>query len=298
MGVLDKVQQAKQEVEERLSRGGGMRAQFWKPKNGENLIRVMPPWTNPTHDPELELSPDLQFYEDQFWRQVAQHWNVNPEEQRGPILCPKETPGLEGDCPICEFVTELKSDKKNVQAQELAKEIRAKTAYLYNIVDMNDSEYTAEDVAEFKKSRPGDDVPFQPGDTKVQIYAAPATVHDAILGMITGNKRDITRLDTGRAVIIERHPNKDPKKTRYSVTPHFDASEFELKSALPALHQQGFTMEYAKMLDLLQDGVGGDYLAALPEGGGKVLPETTTEVPASEDAVDLESQLRAAAQAS
>lgn len=300
VSVLDKAQQGKKEAEERLSRGGGFRAQFWKPKNGKNDIRIMPPWTDPYHE-DKELDEALQEFEGQFWRQVAQHWNVS-EEQRGPILCPKETPGLEGECPICEFVSELKSDKSNVQAQETAKEIRAKTTFIYNIVDMKDPVYTAEDVAEFKKNRPDADCPFEPGDTKVQLYAAPLTVHDAILGMITANQQDVTKLDTGRNIMITRHPHKDPKKTRYEVTPQFNPSEFDLKGDLPQLHQQGFLMKYDEMLDLLQSGVGGDFIAALPEGSdvSESLPvdtgSTTESEESSEESVDLENELRAAVQ--
>jgi len=296
MSVLDKVMKAKQEAEERLSRGGGARAQFWKPKNGTNTIRIMPPWTNPTHDESLVLSDDLSFYADQFWREVAQHWGLS-EDQRGPIVCPDKTPGLSGDCPVCEFVAELRADKSNVQAIELAKDIRAKTAYLYNVVDMKDPVYTAADVAEYTKERPDAECPFKPGDAKVQIYAAPLTVHDAILGMISANKQDVTRLDTGRGVVITRYPNKDPKKTRYSVVPDFDARPFELSGALPALHQQGFVMEYDKMMELLQSGVGGDHSAALPSDT-RVVPDSTEARAPGTSALDLEAQLRAAAKSS
>jgi hypothetical protein len=290
--VLDKVAAAKEEAEERLSRGGGPRAQFWKPKNGDNTVRVMPPWLNPGHDPDFEVPPAVEFYDGQFWRQVAQHWNVS-EDQKGPILCPKQTPGLSGACPICEFVAELRQDKSDTKAQALVKEIRAKTTYLLNVVDVNDSVYTADDAAEWTKTRPDNDCPFKPGDTKVQLYAAPLTVYDAILGLITANKRDITRFDTGRNIIITRHPNQNPIKTRYTVVPEFDPSGFELLGELPALHQQGFLMDYDKMLDLLHSGVGGNFVAALPEGdsaGSLPSGETTTTdtPPASEDTSEQE----------
>lgn len=300
--VLDKVTAAKQEAEERLSRGGGLRAQFWKPKNGENVIRIMPPWVNPTHDPDYDIPEALQFYDGQFWRQVAQHWNVS-EDQKGPLLCPRETPGLDGDCPICEFVDELKADKSDVQAQALVKEIRAKTTYLLNVVDMKDRTYTADDIAEWTKTRPDSDCPFQPGDTKVQLYAAPLTVYDAVLGLITANKRDITRFDTGRNIVLTRHPNKNPIKTRYTVVPEFDATGFELRGELPALHQQGFLMDYDKMLDLLHDGVGGDFVTALPEGTTtptKALSKSTTPEPEEQErsTTDLAAELTAAAASS
>lgn len=304
--VLDKVRNAKQEAEDRLSRGGGPRASFWKPKNGDNRIRIMPPWLNPTGDPDYAVPENLTFYEGQFWRQVAQHWNVS-EDQKGPILCPKQTPGLEGDCPICEFVESLKEDKSDVQAIALAKEIRAKVTYLLNIVDMADPVYTADDVAEWKKERPDNDVPFAAGDTKVQLYAAPLTVYDAILGLIVANGKDITRLQDGRVVVLTRHPNKNPIKTRYTVVPSFDAEAFELKGELPQLHQQGYLMDYDKMLDLLHNGVGGEFTHALPDGMSTNMLQSTSEtvidhgsdevvVPDMErSTTDLEATLRAAA---
>lgn len=291
--VLDKVNKAKAAAEERLSRGGGPRAQFWKPKNGDNTVRIMPPWLNPAHDTDYAVPEKLEFYEGQFWRQVAQHWNVS-EDQKGPILCPKETPGLEGDCPICEFVAQLKADKSDVQGQALVKEIRAKTTYLLNVVDSTDSVYTADDVAEWTKSRPDNDCPFQPGDSKVKLYAAPLTVYDAILGLITTSGRDITRLDKGRNIVITRHPNKNPIKTRYTVVPEFDDSGFELRGELPALHQQGFLMDYDKMLDLLQDGVGGNFVQALPEGTSE--PTSAPTPPPAEEQERSQADLAAALQ--
>jgi hypothetical protein len=296
--VLEKVAQAKAAAEERLSRGGGPRARFWKPKNGDNTVRIMPSWLNPTADSAYKAPDAVAFYDGQFWRQVAQHWNVS-DDQKGPILCPKETPGLGGACPICEFVNELRQDKSDVQAQALVKEIRAKITYLLNVVDMKDALYTVDDVAEHANSRPDDDCPFAPGDTKVQIYAAPLTVYAAILGLITANKRDITLLDTGRDIVITRHPNKNPIKTRYTVVPDFDASSFEILGQLPALHQQGYLMGYDKMLDLLHDGVGGDFIAALPAGRAALPSDTTTttvpdEVKQERSVVDLAAELAAA----
>jgi hypothetical protein len=293
MNVLERVAQAKAEAEERLSRGGGTRAQFWKPKDGANLIRILPAWTDKV--PEFAA---------QFWREVAQHWNVS-SDQKGPILCPRKTPGLSGPCPICELVDELKKDKANVQAKSVVKEIRAKTTYLFNIVDSKDPEYTAQDVATWTTANPGEDCPFAAGDMKIQVYAAPLTVYDTILGIITTGSNDITRLEEGRGVTITRFPNKDPKKTRYQVTPEMSPSAINVGDReFPQLHQMGFTMAYDEMLDLLHSGVGGDFVASLPDGNGATgaLPAVNTnvtqgaEAATAENDVDLEAQLREAAQ--
>jgi hypothetical protein len=283
--VLDKVRAAKKKTEERLSRGGGSGgAKFWRPEAGENKIRIMPAWD------EDEKS----FFANQFWREVAQHWRVS-DDQKGPILCPKVTPGLEGDCPICEFVDELKADKTNVDGQRLAKDLKAKTAYLLSIVVLKDPVYTAQDVAEFKQSNPERDCPYEAGQTKVQIYACPVTVMDDIFGLMGSAGADITALADGRELTIKKIPNKDPMKTRYQVYPAFQASAFDDSNLkLPALDQVGFQMEYDKMLELLQGGKGGEFSGSSLQGSAPVLPiSARTSAPvASSDVTDLEEQMR------
>src|SRR5687768_3387414 len=106
MAKLDwaKLNKQKEELEARMARGGGAGSiKWWKPVNGVNRIRILPGWT------------DEGEYAGQFWREVAQHWGVS-EDVKGPILCPRETPGLNGSCPICAFVDELKNEKGDAQA--------------------------------------------------------------------------------------------------------------------------------------------------------------------------------------
>jgi len=292
--VIDRARAAKAETEERLSRRGGSGAQFWKPKNGKNTIRIMPPWTDPLGEGKA-LSDTLQVFQGQYWREVGQHWNVSPD-QRGPILCPKKTPGLDAPCPICEFVSELKKDKTNAKAKQLSDDIRAKTTFLLNIVDMTDAIFTAQDAADWKTNKPGDDVPFEIGDPKIQIYAAPITVHDVILGIITDTGNDVTKLATGQAIVLTKFPNKNPKLTRYQCLPTMKPGAFELQDpeqSLPSLHQTGFTMTYQEMLDLLHGGVGGAHVAALPESA-PTAALTSGVAEEAADAVDLEAQMRAA----
>ncbi len=300
MSVLDKVRAAKKATEERLSRGGGSgsNAKFWRPEAGENVIRIMPAWTQ---------DASSLFYQ-QFWREVAQHWGVS-KDQKGPILCPKNTPGLKGDCPICDFVEELKADKTNVDGVKIARNIRAKTAYLMNIVDKKDPVYTATDVAEFAQSNPDKDCPFAAGDLKVQIYACPISIFDNILGMVSTTGDDITDADSGREITITKIPHKDKFKTRYQVMPAFKpasvASEFGLDEfkveTLPALENVGYQLAYDKLLDLLHEGVGGDFAGALPEGSSEAVgalsqPAVSTSTSSTTEtgggSVDLEEQMR------
>tara|TARA_R100001244_G_scaffold36778_2_gene33638 strand:- start:14505 stop:15353 length:849 start_codon:yes stop_codon:yes gene_type:complete len=276
---MTKVLNQKKELEERMSRGGGLGARFWRPQNGSNKIRLMPGWTSDG------------MFQGQFWREVAQHWGVS-EDMKGPLLCPKNTPGVEGDCPVCAFVTTLREDRTDVSKQELARDIRAKTTYLLGVVDLGDAAYTASDVAEYKQSRPDSEPPFAAGDPKVQIYACPPSIFDQVLGIISQNKNDITCLETGRNVFLKKFPHKDKFKTRYEVTPDLSASVFALPEAfvLPALDKVGAVLDYAKITTILSNGVGGALPASLaPE------PAALTTTAAVTDADALEKQLREAA---
>ena len=253
---MNKLKAQKEKLEAALSRGGGGRsAKFWRPSDNDNSVRIMPGWS------------DAEPFSGQFYREVAQHWGVS-DNQRGPILCPKKTPFLEGACPVCDFVEELRKDKSDVAAQELVREIRGKIAYLLNVVDLEDPTYSANDVAEYKKARPDNDVPFEAGNAKIQVYACPQTIFDQILDIIMKNEHDITALADGNDVVITKHANKDKLKTRYSVTAMMKttASDVGPDAELPELSQVGFVMKFDDMVNLLTEGVGGDYAALLPSG--------------------------------
>lgn len=277
---MSKVLGQKKALEETLSRGGSTGAKFWKPQSGANRVRIMPGWQ------------DEGFFAGQFWREVYQHWNLS-EDQKGPILCPKRTPGLDGDCPVCEFVDELRADKGDLAKKELAKEIRAKVAYFINLVDLNDPEYTAQDMAEWKKSRPEGEVPFEVGQPKVQVYACPTTIFDQILGIITVNGVDITSAEEGYNVVITKYPNKDRFKTRYEVQPELKTSEFLLPSdfELPQLENIGFVMKFDDMRNLLAESFDKDLedsAGSLGSGGDF---SSASNAGSSDD--DLEAQMRA-----
>lgn len=266
--------------------GGGPRARFWKPEAGENVIRVMPKW-----DPELK---------GRFWREVAQHWNVS-DDQKGPILCPRETPDMNGECPICDLVQALRADKSNVEGKKLADDIRAKKTYLLNIVDQKDAVYTAADVAEHKQARPDDDCPFDVGDPKVQVYACPTTVFESILGIMSTSGTNVTDYKEGRDIRIKKTPNKqDRRKTRYEVYPTLDTRDtgYGETMELPNLSQVGFTLDTDGMYKLLSDGRAAAFLKALPGESSASAGSLTADGAADHSeaapvsASDLEEQMR------
>lgn len=250
----EKLKKAAQDLQARMARGGGPSLKFWKPAAGKNTIRILPPWTD-----EGEMAG-------QFFREVHQHWNV--AEGTGPVLCPNKTPHASDDksCPICEFVDALKQRKGDVEAQELVKKLRAKLAYLMSVVDMSDQSYTAKDIAEWKKERPDSDCPFEVGDPKVQCYAATSTIAEQVMNIVVANEMDITDAEAGYNIVLTKIPNKDPLKTRYTVTPELKPTRAPIPEdfKLPDLSKIGKVHSYQDMVKLLGEGPASDFSGLLP----------------------------------
>lgn len=283
---MNKLQAQKDLLTQELSRGSSKSALFWRPADGPNVIRILPGWT------------DEEPYKGSFWREVAQHWNFYPD-QKGPILCTKYTKDLDGACPVCEFVDALKQDKNNVKAQLLVKDIRAKTTYFLNIIDMEDPVYNAKDVAEYKKARPDKEVPFKAGSSKIQVYACTKTIFNQILNFIMQGKHDITDLNEGNEITIDKR-GSGVTGTKYTVTPAFKGGPAELTedAEFVALDQVGYTMPYEELLNTLSNGVGGDFVDALPSGAkhslgsSSYLDTTNDESEDSMGADELEAEMR------
>ena len=81
MGInLDKMKQKLSAAQGK----GGKKSDFWRPQDGENVIRILP---SPDEDP---------FKEHHF------HYNLG---NNSGFLCPKRNFG--DDCPVCNFATNL-----------------------------------------------------------------------------------------------------------------------------------------------------------------------------------------------
>ncbi|NJL54174.1 hypothetical protein HC928_02660 [bacterium] len=284
MGLdIEKLRKAQQELQARMARGGGSPSlKFWRPSEGANTVRILPAWTQ---DGPLA---------GQFWREVHQHWNL--VEDSGPVLCPKKTPYASEDkeCPICDLVDELRDRKTDVQAQELLKNIRAKVAYLMSIIDMRDAAYTAKDVAEWSKDRPGQECPFSVGDPKVRCYAATTTISEQIFGIITSNGMDITDRFTGHNIILTKIGNKDRLKTRYTVTPDLKATKAPIPEdfQLPDLSAIGQVKPFDELMKLLSESSASSFLA-LPSGSGADSDSNSAWGLGSDDGDDLAARMRA-----
>lgn len=270
--------------------GTFVRLPFFIPENGPNEIRILPAWT---------VDPADHFCE-QFWREVGQHWRVNG---KAPIICPRVTEKLKDEdipCAICEFCEELAKDKSNLNAVKLLKDIKAKRAYMLPVIDLSDPEYTAKDVANFK----GEECPFEPGDPKVQLYAAGQTVWTQLIATMANGKRSIADLDTGRNITIDRQYNaKNPMKTKYVVSMAFDDTAAEVPEGFktPSIENSGWLKSYAEQMEFLAEGVGGDFPELLPGASAPELPSGSAplaeEDPSNRevaDEFDLNAQMQAA----
>jgi hypothetical protein len=244
----------------------GPSLKWYKMASDKATLRIMPPWTNE--------GP----FEGQFWRVIHQHWNVT-EEMKAPIICPKTTPYLGGDCVICDYVAKLR-ETNDPAALELAKDIRDKQAYLFTVVDVLDPEYTVKDVSEFKKKYPDKkEIPFSAGEPKLQVYAAPFGVFNSIINLYqTGF--DLVDLDAGHNIVLTKTAKGGKKmNVQYNVMPIPKPSKSNVPSDHPLidLTKAGVVLTEEKMLAYLETGVGAEgMLDCLPTSNTKSLPAGNT----------------------
>ncbi len=265
---LDKAKTAKQEIDARNASFGPKNSVKWYRMEGKKArLRLMPAWTD---EGPFAL---------QSWRIVEQHWNVS-EDSRGPTLCPKKTPHLGGDCPICDFVDQLRERKDDPEALELAKSIKAKQAYLFTVLDMEDPTYTAKDVREWTKGSPDKECPFEDGDAKLQVYAAPYTVYSNVISILEQGE-DIFDLEEGHDIVIEKTTKGGDQYAKYIVTPVMKKTDIShlvsLDHPLVDLAKVGFVNTFDKLTELLAGGVKGAFEEGKEEAP-KALPKASKTV--------------------
>ena len=115
MGLnLDKLRQKLADTQEKMKgNGGGGDFKFWSPKDGRNVIRILPPKPG-TED---------------FYAEARVHYNVGPNKRM--VTCGKTA---RSTCAVCEFVDELYKTKDK-EDEKLAKAMRATSRYYFNVVD-------------------------------------------------------------------------------------------------------------------------------------------------------------------
>ncbi len=107
-------EQMKKDYEESKRAGSGT-GDFWTPQEGNNLIRIMPPWKE-----GIGL----------FYMKTYNHWH-----QRQPMCCQRKMFGQR--CYLCEKVKELGATG-DLTDKKKAKDLRSQKNVYMNIVDLND----------------------------------------------------------------------------------------------------------------------------------------------------------------
>mgnify|MGYP001820321938 CR=1 FL=1 len=250
---------------------------YWKPKQGKNLVRILPPWT--------DEGPN-QF---QFWREIYVHWGIGPDEERQAHLsCPKLSPPGGGECPVCEEYDRLRATKQP-EDLEAAKEIRARQRAFSNVVDLSDPTWSEDDVDELKLQGV-EDLP-EPGDPKIQIFSYGPTILKELLDIFT-DEIDLTDLKEGHNVIITR--SGQGLQTEYRVRIETKASAAPFKGEPDLINLDGLMpfREPHEMKAILE-GLDPEEVKQLAEGSSE---SEETEEPASESE-DTEAEAEAEAEA-
>lgn len=175
----------KQALEDQKRGGGGFR--FWKPqKYGKYTVRFLP-----------QQNPDGFFYKEAAQHKVGDNY----------FFCPK----VEGDnCPICNTYRKL-WDINTDASKELAREIKPRKQYLYNIIVKDEAGQTAEDP------------------TKVQVYMSGKKLFDKLMDyFFDPDYGDLTDVEEGFDFVINKEqgaqgfPNYDNSRPRPKATPLHD----------------------------------------------------------------------------
>ena len=107
------MERVRSELQKAQSKADKRGVKWWKPKEGENIIRILPPWSS----------------DGIFAKEAGYHYGVS---QDSTYACPKVSKGQ--PCPICETVQDLFRSKRS-EDMTLAKRIGVKTRFFYNILD-------------------------------------------------------------------------------------------------------------------------------------------------------------------
>jgi hypothetical protein len=253
---------AAEEAAKAAARANMTRTSRWKPAQGKNRIRIMPPWAS--------SGPNAY----QFWRELYVHWGVGPDEESSTALaCPRlSQDGPKGPCPVCAEVERLKATKDPANV-ELAKELRAKQRSFSNIIDIEDPIWKQENIDELIAAGADSSNVPKVGTTKVQEFSYGPTILKQLLDFYT-EEIDFTDLDAGHTVIITREGQG--LKTDYRVILDTKQTKAPVKGE-PKLQDLDKIMPFREPAEMLA------ILEGLDPGEVKALAASTS---AAEEAVE------------
>lgn len=288
---FDKIRRKRQEEKARKTRIFD-KIRFYKPAKGENLIRLMPPWTTEGENAN------------QFWREIYQHWNVGAggydEEGGWRYTCPVKTPdGPGGTCEVCDLSKELR-EKGTPAELELAKNLSARRAVLSNIVALKDPVFTQDDLDKWKEGRADSDEPsFRVGDTKVQVYSYGSDIFNDIMACFDDENINIADLDSGHDLVVDKEvlDPTNPKFTKYRTRMKTKPTAFKFVGDITKLLYNLDNVSPFPEAGAMRKALNGES-ASTPELPAKSVPSLPTSVGVEDDSMDavkrLEAEMRAA----
>ncbi len=173
----------RKDYEEAKKRATAQGGKFWKAEEGDNVIRILPPWKAGEN----------------FYRKLAVHYGVVQENSKVGVYCPRENAGEE--CPMCSQAQEL-FEKGDRESMKKAGEFRAKVQYISNILVQS--------------------TPSGENEGDVRTYTYGVTVFTGLVDLMMGKWGNIYDAAKGRAVCIKRSGSKRDD-TDYNVIPEPDS---------------------------------------------------------------------------
>jgi hypothetical protein len=269
MAIKADISKAKEKAAEEAARAAAFGnfgpMPFYKPKSGANKLRFMPPWTD-------EGSNAFQ-----WWREVWTHWGVGPDDDsKKNVACPKKTPPVGGECPICDECERLRATGDPADL-EMAKQLRAKMRVYTNVIDLNDPIWTQDDIDEMMGAGIEEDKLPEVDAPKIQVYGFGSMIFKDLLDYYT-DEIDMTDLDEGYDVILTKE-GKDIN-TKYRLRLAKEATKAPVPDDDPALHN----------LDVIQQLKTAAEIQAILEG---VDPEEAKELEAKQKKASAKKQAEA-----
>lgn len=234
-------------LKEKFDRKSAERTDRLNMHDGDNYLRLLPP--------SIEyFSGDIDYISFEF----LMHFNIGVEGDRKAEVCPKSY-GKTHKCPICEAVYKLYKNN-TPEDKELANDLRAKTRYIFNAIDLNAI------------------------DKGIQILEVGPKIYEHIVTFMTNPKwGDLLDLDKGRNFTITKTAAKESASgyVEYSVAPDPDMTSMRekmpknFKELIAALKK---SMPIAKSYEELKAILEGEEVEDKPgNGGGKSSAPAATQ---------------------
>jgi len=260
MAIKADIGKSKQKAAEEAARAAAMGnfgpMPFLKLKSGKNRVRVMPPWT------------DEGVNAFQWWREVWTHWGIGPDDDNKKTLaCPKKTPPGGGECPVCDEVERLRATGDPADL-ELAKSMRARMRLFVNAIDLEDPEWTQENVDEMIGGGVEENRLPDVGAPKIQVFGFGSMIFKELLDYYN-DEIDMTDLEEGYNVIITKE-GKD-LNTKYRVRLEKNTSEAPVPDDDPTLHNLDMVQQVKSAAEIIaiMEGVDPEEAKKLEEAKAK-----------------------------